>query len=182
MTSFILIQVTSMVPWLEKCPVSSYQHLYCYLGQNVVPEPWYEWQLQGVPVLGIYRMKFPLPIHKPARVDALKLAFQYLFLCLLGSLVKKKKVWHVLGDSFVWNAFADARLSFQCASCFQSAPEFYLWGSLYYFISGLKHLSIIHQTGPSLPCLLHCSRCLPYSIPVCSLHWVYAHNSIRNHN
>lgn len=91
MTSFILIQVTSMVPWLEKCPVSSYQHLYCYLGQNVVPEPWYEWQVQGVPVLGIYRTKFPLTIDKPARIDALKLAFQYLFLCLLGSLVKKKK-------------------------------------------------------------------------------------------
>lgn len=88
MASFIRIQVTSMAPWLEKCPVSSYKHLYCYLEQNVVTEPWYEWQLQGVPVLGIYRTKFPLLIHTPARVDALKLAFQYIFLCLLGSLVR----------------------------------------------------------------------------------------------
>lgn len=165
MASLILIQVTSMVPWLEKCPVSSYQHLYCYLGQNVVPEPWYEWQLQGVPVLGIYRRKFPLPIHKPARIDALPFP--------LPSRIIGKRASHVLGGSFVWNVFAYAWLYFQCASCFQSAPEFYLWGSLYYFISGLKHLSIIQQTGPSLPCLLHHSRCLPYSIPVRALHWVY---------
>lgn len=89
MASFILIQVTSMAPWLEKCPVSSYKQLYCYLEQNIVTEPWYEWQLQGMPVLGIYRTKFPPLIHTPARIDALKLAFQYIFLCLLGSLVKK---------------------------------------------------------------------------------------------
>lgn len=181
MASLILIQVTSMVPWLEKCPVSSYQHLYCYLGQKVVPEPWYEWQLQGVPVLGIYRRKFPLPIHKPARIDALKLAFQYLFLCLLGSLVKEQGMFWVavlsgmplLMHGCIFSVLPAFRVHLNSISEEVSTTSSLGWSTC---LSSNKQAPVslaYYTTADAFLTAYQCALCIEY---------IDAHNSIRKHN
>lgn len=125
--------------------------------------------------------EIPTPIHKPARIDALKLAFQYLFLCLLGSLVKEHGMFWVavlsgmplLMHGCIFSVLPAFRVHLNSISEEVSTTSSLGWSTC---LSSNKQapVSLAYYTAAdAFLTAYQCALCTEY---------IDAHNSIRKHN